>query len=548
MGGSYSDLNVYLRSKKEEDSGTGYKVTSTKKNFEECCNFVVFTHKIIINDGNNPLSYNVLLYDGYYNFKGNYFFGYYYPSNDKEVIEEVRSYYSVLAPNVPLVISFVTKGGQNYNCLPGDLKNARWNYASHITEYSSLGQDLTKEVLDEEFKKLLLNRKIKFTIENEKEEIGAVQQKIKNKNFRFIFIPIGKESVLGIDCLFSLDVDNKVPKLHEDAESNKNKIDPYFLTSVKGQFYDGIFVYFDSDEQIHKPEKKEYKGKVLLLEFIDYRNNNICLRRKDAEGCWWSQEKVPYNNDKELLEQLMNIKKESDKAQVVTVILDKMEKYKGVQTFRNDPKQPFNKYTFTFDKPNKPVFLFKTKKLEVGPFTQVETKPQSIEVYYLKAGGKEDSQPFLIVFEPNGRAPNTKKAYHFKDTYKFEDWKEFKFDFQKDESVKTEPEPEPEPEKKLIEKLYEKVGKIETNGSCIPELSLLRWYAHEILIDPEISKPPAPPTKEPERPKEEKPKDQPKPLSIPLIVGGSVGGVVFVVSSAVGYGIYWYNTTIKLLT
>ncbi|UKJ89057.2 hypothetical protein MACJ_002303 [Theileria orientalis] len=548
MGGSYSDLNVYLRGKKKYPyKANGYTLTSTKKNFDGCCNFVEFTHKIDYNPSSSGRYYNVLLYDGYYRFKGKYLFGYYYPGNDNEVIQEVRSYYSVLAPNHPLVISFVTKANINYNCLPKNLKNARWNYASYITQYSSLGPNVTKDVLDEEFKKLLLNRTIKFTTGQENVEIAAAQQKIRDKNFRFIFLPKDNDPELGSEYLFSLDVDKQEPKLPDSKEpNNKNHIDKYFLTSVNGQYYNGIMVYFERSEDPPKskpepndkqPEQKEYKGKVLLLEFIDSCKSKTHIRRKDEEGCWWAEEKVPYDNDNELLAKLTETNKQL-KNDVVTVILDEKDTYNRSTNVEKTDNKAYMKYTHIYGKENKPVLLFQRTQLVNGPLHDIQTKAKKVEVYYLKAGGKEDSQPFLIVFDPNGQDQKEKKAYHFTNTDKFEEWKEFKCE---EEEKKVENE-------ELVKKLEQKVERIKQNGSCINDLTILRWYAYEILIGKDPKPEDKIKEKEATRPPEQQPSPTTEPLNIPLIVGGSVGGVVFVVSSAVGYGIYWYNTTIKLLT
>ncbi|UKJ89055.1 hypothetical protein MACJ_002301 [Theileria orientalis] len=546
MGGSYSDLNVYLRRNNDTpckfNDGT---VKFTKKNFPGCCNFVEFTHTISFTNGKS-LNYNVLLYDGWSdNHKGNYVFGYYYPGDKNQVIEEVRSYYSVLAPSVPLVISFKCHNNV-YNCYLERLKNAGWDRAYNISGYS-LGNPLTKDVLDVEFKKLLLNRTIKFTTGQDNIDIAGTIQEIKGMNFRLIFLPKGNESVLGRDYLFSLDFNNKVPRLPEAPEkNNKNTIDPYFLTSVIGQYYDGIIVYFAREKPRLKakpkpepnskqPEQKDYNGKALLFEFIDYRKNNICLRRKDKDGCWWCQEKVDSNDDKKLLDKLKEINDQL-KQDVVTIILDKKEKYEGVSDVPSDDGGAYKKYTHKLNAANKPVLLFEMQEKNIVKFDD-GFKTQNVDVYYLKAKGAkdEDEEPFLIVLDENGDT-NKKKICHFKGNYGFKDWMEFKCEGQE------------KPNNQLCKKLQEKVGKIKTNGSCITDLSLLRWYAYEILIgqDPEIPK--RKDETEATRPKEEIPPDQDEGLPIPWIIGGSVGGVVFVVSSAVGYGIYWYNTTIKLLT
>ncbi|UVC54317.1 hypothetical protein MACJ_003856 [Theileria orientalis] len=284
---------------------------------------------------------------------------------------------------------------------------------------------------------------------------------------------------------------------------------------------------YDADAKTLCEERMYNKGMALVLEFIDSSKEKTYLKRMDKDGYWWSEDNVKYTDDKKLLEELNKIYKESQSKNVVAVIVDKKEKYEGVNEVKPENKKSYNKYTHKFQTANTSIILFARQKKTIGQSDDL--KANSVEVYYLNGKDGEDKEPFLIVFNQDERhEKQNKKAYHFANEYNFEGWKEFNGG--------------------KIDGLDKKLKKIEDYGSCIPELSLLRWYAHHILIDKEIpaTKPKDTPT--PSRPDEFVPPDQPKPLSIPLIVGGSVGGVVFVVSSAVGYGIYWYNTTIKLLT
>nr|PVC52939.1 hypothetical protein MACL_00000422 [Theileria orientalis] len=220
---------------------------------------------------------------------------------------------------------------------------------------------------------------------------------------------------------------------------------------------------------------------------VDIHNSKIQIRRKDKNGYLWSEEKVEYTNDTTLIAQLSKFDKEVKEKETVIAIPDLKEESS-----------------------------FKSKR---------------VEVFYLNAGGKDDTHPFLIVFDKEGNGKR-EKAYHFKDTYNFKDWKEF--------NVETS--------ETLEKKLEEKLEKIDKYCACLSNITTVRWYAHQILIG---QKPPPPKPEEkttPTRPPEVRPPDEPEPLPVWLIVGCVAAGVVLIVTSVVVYGIYWYNTTIKLLT
>ncbi|UKK01420.2 hypothetical protein MACK_002234 [Theileria orientalis] len=539
MGGGYSDLNVFLLCKKNEIKNAKYKVTSTKKNFEGCSSFVVFTHTITFTPPESGLYYNIILYEGSSdNNKGEYVFGYYYPSNKNEVIEHVSSYYSVLSPNVPLVVSF-KRPGNTYNCYFSRLKEARWDRAYNISEYS-IKTDLSKDLLDKEFKKRSRNRKIQFTINSDNNEVMGDTQDIgeSKKMFRFIFIPKGDKSVLGLNCLF--EIDNKVPK-SSNKNNGKIQIDPYYLSTVNGLFFDGIMVYFARENGIDN-NKKDYKGTALLIEFYDSTKDKISFQRNDKKGAMWSQVNVDCNEDKKLIERLngidMNVKKDLS----VTVILDRKSDYLGAKVTTEGFNKACKKYCHKLDETNNPVFIFARQKKQLGNFDN-NFKTNIVEVYYLKVKNVEDEEPFVIVFSSSEeRTPKPKKAYHFADKYGFVGWVEFRFEFNRvDEG------PGKDIEIDLVKKLEEKLKKIDDSGSCIDNFGLLRWYAYRILMDKEPTEQEIKKEKAKERPKTIEPKTE-KPLPIKWIIGGSVGGGVFVISSAALYGVYWYNTTIKLLT
>ncbi|BAM41489.1 hypothetical protein TOT_030000751 [Theileria orientalis strain Shintoku] len=525
MGGIYSDLNVYFHSRKGKYSGTGYTVSTKLKRLTGCSCFFERCYEIKFTNGSG-LRHNVILYDSSSNKdKNNYVFAYCHPGNPNEVVKKVHVYYSVLAPEHPLVISFETEI-KKYDCYYKLLKTARWDYASHITEYS-IDKPVDANILDDEFKKLTLNKKIKLTTESDNKFVTVSRHHLSSSHFRFTFISKGVKSVMGSKLLFSMDFDTKEPKSTDPkANANKNQIDPYFLHSVKGHFFDGIIVYFERKDPKPKRQNRDYEGTALLIEFIDSTNGTIQFMRKDNDGYCWSEEKVDYNEDKKLITKLNEIKGGLDNNSV-TVIIDETSQYFGVQKVGPGEGKVCKKYTHEFNAANNPKIIFKRKTITITAKGITGVTAKKVEVYYLNAGGKEDTQPFLIVFhkEDNGKA---EKAYHFINTDKFEEWVEFN---------KGKPDG--------IEK---KVEKIEQYCACLSNITTVRWYAHQILIGEE---PPPPKPEEkttPTRPKVEEPKPPPEEPPVWLIVGCVAAGVVVIVTSVVVYGIYWYNTTIKLLT
>ncbi|BAM41490.1 conserved hypothetical protein [Theileria orientalis strain Shintoku] len=540
MGARQSYLYVYLKEKDKECSQNGCDITPSKKLVSGSIDFEVVTYTFNYN-GKAPTGFDIYLYDS----KGgvsdsSYIFGYCSPRVN-QVAKRVEVYYSVLAPDNPLVVSFVTDGTDPYKCEFNSLRYARWDWASNITEYTFTGGLVAK--LKEQYRNLNLNKTIKLAVGDEStNDVEVIQHEIDKgkKKYRIIYKPKGQKSVLNCNCIFNhnetIDISKHLEKngcKEHTAKDTKKLIDPYCLTSVKDHFFDGIIVYYEKES--------ENKYTALYMEFIDLRDKDICLKRMDQEGCWWAEEKIEYNDNAGLEKQLSTIKTGLQKGN--TVLLDAKATYTGVEVTNETSTKVYIKYIYKFKNNDNPLFLYARQKQQIGNFNNTFTT-NTVHVYYLKARGKDDTEPFLIVFFSDGRAGNTKKAYHFKGNYGFEDWMEFNFEFK-------EPVPEGpggDRERELLEKLKDKLKKIDKYCACLTELTTVRWYAHQILIDPEFKPPEPPPAKPPEKPKEERPPDEPKPLPVWLIVGCVAAGVVLIVTSVVVYGIYWYNTTIKLLT
>nr|PVC52095.1 hypothetical protein MACL_00001027 [Theileria orientalis] len=499
MGAGQSYLYINLQNKDQKCTVNGCTVTPSTALFKDTIDFEVVTYTFNYN-GKDSTNFDIYIYDSKEAvYDSSYIFGYCSPTSN-QVANKVEVYYSVLCRDKPLVISFDTNS-QKYNCIYNDLKYARWNWASYITEHTFKGDVLTE--LKQQYRRLLLNKTIKLAVGDEvTNDVTVFQQTIDEgkKNYRIVYTPNGKESVLNSSCIFNhenekidgskqLEVKNGCKEL--TVKENANQIDPYCLTSVKDHFFDGIIVYY------HKENGKKFTA--LYLEFIDLRNNDICLKRKDKDGCWWAEDSIKYNSDTELSSQLEQIKQGLEQ-KAVTVILDEKRKYHGLEGFESGTNIVCKKYKYKFKEANKPIVIFARKTITISAKGLTDVNAKHVEVYYLNAGGKEDTRPFLIVFDEKGEegADNkSKKPYHFINTDNFEEWISFEFKndyFDEPDPPKTEEETKP--------------------------------------TKPEIEKPDSPPEE----------------LPVWLIVGCVAAGVVLIVTSVVVYGIYWYNTTIKLLT
>ncbi|BAM39198.1 conserved hypothetical protein [Theileria orientalis strain Shintoku] len=539
MGARQSYLYIYLNSKDKEYDESGCKVKPKKTVVNGSIDFEVVTYTIEYKGDSSY--YDIYIYDSKETvYNGYYIFGYCSPRTH-QVANKVEVYYSVLAPDKPLVISFVTNS-QKYNCIYDDLKYARWNWASYITEHTFNDDLVTK--LKKQYRKLNLNKTIEFDDgSKETKDVTSYKQKIDDESYRIIYTPKGRESVLNSNCLFSSDnkfADDNIPSEVKsgckDIPSNekKNKIDPYSLTSVKGRFFDGIIVYFakDNGQPIDNKDNSD-KHMALYLEFIDLRNKDICLKRKDKDGCWWAEESEDYTDNTSLGPKLKQLKAEVNKNDKSTIILDVKVSYTGVIVKNGESKQAYMKYTHEFTTDKDHNFMFGRKTITIGSATDSYGKSKNVEVYYLKASGKEDEQPFLIVLITNGQEKEkNKKAYYFNNTDKFDDWKIF--NNEKPEELK--------------KKLDEKLNKIENQLNCVKDLRLVRLMAHQILISEEPKPPDIKEATTPKRPDLETPGPTTQPPNWWLIIGCSVGGFLLLVALVVGYCIYWYNTTIKLLT
>nr|PVC51044.1 hypothetical protein MACL_00001833 [Theileria orientalis] len=484
MGARQSYLYIYLKKKDKDYDEAGCKVKPTKSVVKGCLDFELVTYTIEYNGDSSY--YDIYIYD----------------TEDKD--SDAYYIFGYCSPRTHQVA----------NKVEGDV--------------------LPK--LKEQYRKLNLNKTIELVdgaketkdVEGFKQEIGD-----EKKNFRIVYIPNGKESVLNSNCLFSSDTkldQNKHAEVkngckEHKANDKKNQIDSYYLTSVKGHFFDGIIVYFAREEVVNgkEPDTDNQKNTALYLEFINLRKKNVCFKRKDKAGCCWVEDKIDYNDDSQLSQELNKINEEIKQKDVNTVIIDEKKPYFGAQVQNEGNKQAYTQYTHTYTQEHKLYFIFGRKESEIPKINEDSPISNKVEVYYLKPKDAkvEDKEPFLVVIYKNSQKKEN-KAYHFKYGFGFKEWIEFEVKKKKAEKQTQED---------LIKELEQKLAEIENNGSYKPQPA-----------------PVAPPPKKEKRPKLYVPDPTTEPVNLWLIIGCSIGGFLLIVALAIGYAIYWYNTTIKLLT
>ncbi|UKK00532.2 hypothetical protein MACK_000606 [Theileria orientalis] len=535
MGARQSHLNIILESSDYkcnqplEDKGK-YTLESSKGLYKDCNDFEVVTYNINHTEGDGT-NYDIYIYNTKdLSYKGAYAFAYCSPSYN-QVATRVEVYYSVLAPTNPLVISFVTRSQHSYHCPFDRLKSVGWDWASNITEYAS---ENLLDLLKKQYLKISWNKTIKFTKGNDNKDVKVQRQEIDDSTYyRVILLPEGKECVLGSECLCYFNFGDS--KVNCKSKNGNNKIDTYYLESLFDKYYPGIILYFarktpkSNANQGKANEDKDYDNTLLLVEFI-HSCKTTTLRRMDKDCCLWAGEQVKYTKYDDRLKELQSIYQAAQNNVTKTIFLDKISSNICNTTVKSEQQNVYNKYQYEFEQKSKAVLLFERRTITIGSFTSAGLEVKQVDVYYLKFKGAKDEEqdvkPFLIVIDKNGK-DTPKKAYHFKYGFGFDKWEEFE----------------------KVEGLQGKLEEIKKNITCSLGIDLLRMMVYNILIG---EKPPpapaAPPGVHEERPKVVRPETGPEGLSLGLIIGCSVGGVLLISGLAIGYGVYWYNTTIKLLT
>nr|PVC52069.1 hypothetical protein MACL_00001044 [Theileria orientalis] len=547
MGARQSHLNIFLKSNETTYSGDGYTVTVSKAVVSQSINYDVVTHTIKYDVGKGT-NFDIYIYDNEKTVSNaSYVFAYCSPGVESHVVKEVKAYYSILLPMIPLVISFVREKNDTYDCGIDKLESAGWDWAKNITTYS--GPNL-KSQLEEAFKHFLWKRTIGFDQESKKtNEVIVFPRKIDTKNYRLIFIPSGNNSFLEINCLFTFDTklargsDYSVIQVGCKSSGNgiNNQVDPYFLDSVRKKtgYFDGIIVYFAREQDNDKVslDENHNANTAILLEFIS-NSTKTHIQRKDKLGTYWEEKQVNYTTYASLTEELNKIKTSALGNDVNTIIMDS-KSYIGVKVNPENTQISYNKYTHEFSEAKDLNIIFERISITIGSFTPTSFKSKKVEVYYLKYnteknGPKDDDRPFLIAIYKDDEVKR-EKVFHFtiEKDYKdktidyFKEWKELN-----------------------VEKFDDRIKRIDGQTVCTGELHYRKKLVYHILTNDEAKPPPDPP--KPTVPV--RPGVDPDPVQPPpgpdwwLIIGCSVGAFLFIVALAIGYAIYWYNTTIRLLT
>ncbi|BAM41552.1 hypothetical protein TOT_030000815 [Theileria orientalis strain Shintoku] len=544
MGLGQSYLYIYLESKDDKygesiDANNRYEVTSTKGILTECDSFEVVTHKIDVRKPNDMI-YDIYIYDSKrIATKASYIFAYCSPTVKSHVVKEVKVYYSVLAPHKPLAITFVREKEDTHHCDIDKLRKVGWDWAKNITEHASSN---LVELLKQQYKNFAWDRTIEFDQGNKPtSQVIVFPRAIDGIHYRLVFIPNQGHPVLNRSCLFNFNTEHKSGTgdsfvqngCQSSSSGDKNKLDSYFLEKVKSKLYfNGIIVYFARKEEKNKVslDEKHDDNMALLVEFIN-SCETIGIKRKDKDGCLWAEEKVVYTDQQSRVNALKKIKEEAESYNCNTVIIEHKSNYTCGTTVTTETKTSYNKYTHQFTVEKELNILFERKTITIDSFSPSSIQTKKVEVFYLKyktkdKGEQDDGKPFLIAIYKNGE-DKPAKVFHFTLKEDFKEWKELE-----------------------AGKFKDKFTRIDNETKCTTELHYLKILVYQILTTDVSQPPPEPPTPtDPVRPGVDP--EIPPPLPGPdwwLIIGCSVGGFLLLVALVVGYAIYWYNTTIRLLT
>ncbi|UKK01588.2 hypothetical protein MACK_002406 [Theileria orientalis] len=461
----------------------------------------------------------------------------------EEIIKVACVYYSVLRPDLPLIVCFLTRQHKLYRCTYNKLETQAFVYSYNIRTLTFGGT--VKKRLPEEYITRSRNKKLTFSLEihnNKGVTKNSYGISTDNKFKKLIYTGSCDSCTVYYSDLFesSTQIDAKkldCPKITDF----KNFIDPYFLEPLKNNKLDGIIVYYTASR--NKPENVAY-----LVEFIDLCEVKKQYVRKDKHSACWHKAELKYTNEKQLIKKLEEIKKDADSKDVTTYIIEKKATYLCVKVEKDkEPKKPnthegYAKYSHTPTtkryKSNL-VHNLQSIKLESKEFTREIVVMDS---YFLKNSKKEeDDTPFLVVFNVKPLFPLDLSLialkYIAKPCGKPEVWNEIPIS---DVILK-------QTLNKIDKIVKQKKIKEKSEPKSFKEL---REEACEILdkaIPPSVvpSKP-VPPGVYPGEPGIPAEKYQ---LTTWQIIGITIGAIhLSCIVGGVSYIIYWYRTTIMLLT
>nr|PVC54502.1 hypothetical protein MACL_00003053 [Theileria orientalis] len=570
MGAAESSVYVYLGQKDGTDRVKGvYTLKVSRIVPKNCKNFERVHYRINYNKkpsrdliGRNPY-YNVSICSGtdYYN-KGNCIFRYYCTREDK-IIRAVNVYYSSLLPNEPLIIAFITKDFHGYRFTYSSLKSRDYAYS-----YDFITQTFRKSVKEQlpvEYKNKSGGKKITFILEKKTNtSVNKDRQPIlkDNKFKKTIYTSGCSQCKVYYSDLFEYNtqIDPENFDYTKSFTDPKNFIDSYFLKHVENKALDGIIVYYTASA--NRPENVSH-----LVEFIDSCNYKSQYVRKDKFSTYWVKEQIDYKNENELCKKMDEIKKKADENDLITYILEKKKEYFGVEVKKTAPEKEkpnthkgYTKYLHTSKRKgvkSNIVLNLQIIKLEGKEFTY---EIELLEAYVMKnKKEEEDDTPFLVMFKQvtSLKPPDTHTVdlmYISKPCDKLADWKQITL---KEEVLKERLEEiEKIPREKTIkekvtekEKDKDKKEEKEIQKTVPRTFKELREEACKIL-EKAVTVPgppkPSPPTVPPGKPKVP---DEEFELTLSQKIVITIGAVL--ASSVIGgisYGVYWYQTTIKLLT
>ncbi|UKK01519.2 hypothetical protein MACK_002335 [Theileria orientalis] len=303
MGAGPSNLYIYLGLKDGQDKYEDeYTVDISREICKPCTNFEKVSYKINYNKEKKTgiwtyfAYYSVTLYSGTnYNNLGNYGFCYYYPG-EEDILQGVDVYYTMMRPDLPIIVTFRTRKRKEYNCSYELLRQAEWDYPTNLGKYAIDGK--VSDNLSPEFRKLLKSLFF-FSSSRFNKDVEQVPKhpEIRSKrnyiNSKKNFHHVG----------FTSNCNKMHAKLYTDRWFwSKKESTMTGLEKIINKLFDGIQVFYSGTEP-------------LLIECLTGCSEKIQHVRK-GKGTDFCLAKVEYKDYNELESRLEELKRdfESDRA------------------------------------------------------------------------------------------------------------------------------------------------------------------------------------------------------------------------------------------
>ncbi|UVC49791.1 hypothetical protein MACK_003905 [Theileria orientalis] len=277
--------------------------------YDKCKNFEVVKYNIKYPDPYNFMLvqymwnmssyYNVYIYTGSGDHeRGSYPFAYYSPSENEDVIKEVKVFYSVLNPSTPLGIIFITrkKSYNMYYYSYNELVKLGSKYYHIGGKVVTDGGDLGYVV---DGGQLSVKLKQEYTTLSKSKQITLTVGKGQCKDIRHVEYDVGDDNKFK-KRIYTPDFKKGEQNLLPSEDLFKKGIGDYtlndsYLSKVCVKKSDGIIVYYSVGDKV-----------TLLVEFI-CDSSKTHIKRLNKDGTCWKEESIEYKNDNILIKRLSEI-------------------------------------------------------------------------------------------------------------------------------------------------------------------------------------------------------------------------------------------------